>query len=61
MHQARRIAAASALMRIGCAKASTHGSSAPLAGIRFHIGTAELPTPAQGILGTFEGAVEFAA
>jgi hypothetical protein len=48
-------------MLIGCAKASTHGSSAHLPGIRFHIGIAELPAPAQGTLGTFEGAVEFAA
>jgi hypothetical protein len=61
MHQARWIAAASALMLIGCAKASTHGSSTPLTGIRFQIGTAELPSPAQGTLGVFEGAVELAA
>jgi pimeloyl-ACP methyl ester carboxylesterase len=39
----------------------TRGSSALLAGIRFHIGTAELPAPAQGTLGVFEGTVEFAA
>ena len=61
MHQSRWIAAASVLMLIGCAKASTHGSSIPLTGIRFHIGTAELPAPARGTLGTFEGSVEFAA
>jgi hypothetical protein len=46
---------------IACATAGTLGPRGPLTGVRFTIGTAELPAPARGALGMFDGRVEFAA
>jgi hypothetical protein len=49
------------IMLAGCATGGSFGSRTTLAGVRFNIGTAELPAPARGALGVFDGVVEFAA
>jgi hypothetical protein len=61
MHQHRWLIAPVALMLAGCATGASLGSRSPLTAVRFSIGTTELPAPARGALGMFDGVVEFAA
>jgi hypothetical protein len=61
MHHTRWIIAVGTLTLSGCATGASLGSRSPLTGVRFSIGTAELPAPARGALGLFDGVVEFAA
>lgn len=48
-------------MLAGCATARPLTLRGPLTGVRFSIGTVDLPSPARGALGAIKGAVEFAA
>jgi hypothetical protein len=61
MHHTRWTMAVGTLMLAGCATGASQRSRSPLPGVRFTIGTAELPAPAHGALGLFDGVVEFAA
>ena len=61
MSQAQKIAIAGAILLIACATAGPSRPRGMRTGVRFTIGTAEIPAPARGALGMFDGAVEFAS
>lgn len=61
MHHTRWTSIVGMIMLAGCATGASLGSRTPLSGVQFNIGTAELPAPARGALGVFDGVVEFAA
>jgi hypothetical protein len=61
MHRTRLSIALGTLMLGGCTTGAALGPRSPLTGVRFSIGTVEIPAPARGALGLFDGVVEFAA
>ena len=61
MRQTRWLMATGTFMLAGCATAGFPAPALPLTGIRFGIGAAEMPAPARGALGMFNGTVEFVA
>lgn len=60
MPHTRSMIAVSTLMLAGCATGAPTVSRGSLPGVRFEVGTADMPAPARGALGLFDGAVEFA-
>lgn len=61
MHYNRLIPMVGVLMLVGCTTTASLASRGPLTGVRFNIGTVEIPAPARGALGLFDGVVEYAA
>jgi hypothetical protein len=61
MHHTRLSMAVGTLVLASCTTVATFGSRSPLPGVRFSIGMLELPAPARGAFGLFDGVVEFAA
>lgn len=61
MHHTRLSIVVGALMVVGCTTSASLGSRRPLTGVRFRIGTVEIPAPARGALGLFDGVVDYAA
>lgn len=61
MHRTQLRLVVGMVMLGGCATGGALGSRSPLTGVRLSIGTAEIPAPARGAFGLFDGVVEFAA
>lgn len=60
MHHVPLLVASGTLLLAGCATARPLTARSPVTGVRFSVGTVDLPSPAQGVLGAITGVVEFA-